>query len=142
AVVFSLPATASAQTVIIVNGGGGGPGWGPGWGPPRWSAGWGPGWGPGWAPRPRLYAAAWGPRWGWGPRWRGGCWSRWCGRCPKMDGPTYCRTSFLAEAAAGCSSGLNAAPPRDERPERRSIPRTGERPDRQTQARPLPFLRQ
>src|SRR6516164_4454601 len=85
AVVFSLPATASAQTVIIVNGGGGGPGWGlgwnagwgPGWGPPRWSAGWGPGWNAGWGP----------PRWsgGWGPRW---------GRCPGMDGPAYCRTNL------------------------------------------------
>ena len=76
AAVFALPVTASAQTVIIV-GGGGAPGWNAGWGPPRWSAGWGPGWGP---PRPRLYAA-WGPRWGWGPRWNvgwggGGCW-RW-----------------------------------------------------------------
>jgi hypothetical protein len=75
AAVLALPATASAQwasspTVIIVNGGGWGPGWNAGWGP-GWNAGWGPrwaaGWGPGWG-GPRLYAA-WGPRWGWGPRW-------------------------------------------------------------------------
>jgi hypothetical protein len=43
AVVLSLPATASAQTVIIVNGGDGGPGWGQVGAHPRWSAGWGPG---------------------------------------------------------------------------------------------------
>jgi hypothetical protein len=48
AAVFALPVTASAQTVIIVGGGGApgwnagwGPGWNAGWGPPRWSAGWG-----------------------------------------------------------------------------------------------------